>query len=67
MKNHNHDLLHHLSETADSLWRYDGYIKNAQGCDACTSLWKQMKERDAESEKILLAEIKRHMDEERFD
>lgn len=67
MKNHNHDLVHHLSETIDSLWRYGEYIKNAQGCEHCTSLWGKLKETDEEVEKMLLEEINRHIKEERFD
>ncbi|MBI2635105.1 MAG: hypothetical protein HYW79_00995 [Parcubacteria group bacterium] len=67
MKDHNHDLIHHLSETIDSIWRYDEYIKNAQGCEHCTNLWAKLKETDQEAEKMLLEEIKRHSDEKRFD
>ncbi len=67
MKNHNHDLVHHLSETIDSIWRYGEYVKNAQGCERCTALWAKLKETDLEAEKMLLAEIKRHSDEKRFD
>lgn len=67
MKNHNHDLVHHLSETNDSLWRYDEYIKNSQGCQYCTALWDKLKEADQEAEKMLAEEIKRHVKEERFD
>lgn len=60
MRNHNHDLIHHLSETLDGLWRYDQYIQNAQGCAQCIALWNEMKKRDGEIEKILLDEIKNH-------
>lgn len=67
MKNHNHDLVHHLSETIDSLWRYGEYTKNAKGCEHCTALWDKLKETDLEAEKMLLKEIKRHTDEKRFD
>ena len=67
MKNHNHDLVHHLSETIDSLWRYGEYIKNAEGCEYCTALWMKLKSADEEAEKMLLEEIKRHISENRFD
>ncbi len=67
MKNHNHDLVHHLSETVDSIWRYDEYIKNSQGCEYCTALWNKLKETDQGVEKMLLEEIKRHLSENRFD
>jgi len=67
MKDHNHDLVHQLSENADSIWRYDEYIKNAQGCQYCTSLWAKLKAMDTEGENMLLEEIKRHISENRFD
>lgn len=67
MKDHNHDLIHQLSENADSIWRYDEYIKNAQGCEYCKSLWTKLKTMDMEGENMLLEEIKRHSDEKRFD
>ena len=60
MKNHNHDLIQQLSENADSIWRYEEYIKNA-------GLWAKLKEMDMEAEKMLLEEIKRHVTENRFD
>ncbi len=67
MKNHNHDLVHHLSETIDSLWRYDEYVKNSQGCDSCSAMWSKMKQTDMEVENMLRAEIQKHIDEKRFD
>ncbi len=67
MKNHNHDLIHQLSEVADSLWRFDEFIKNAQGCEHCVNLWNQLKGVYAGLEKELISEIKRHMDEGRFE
>ena len=67
MKNHNHDLVHHLSETIDSLWRYDEYIKNSGECEFCVALWNKLKKTDEGVEKALLDEIKRHMKERRFD
>lgn len=67
MKNHNHDLIQQLSENADSLWRYDDYLKNAQGCAHCTAIWKRLKKMDQEAEKLLLKEVERHIKEKRFD
>ncbi|MBI2446353.1 MAG: hypothetical protein HYV51_00845 [Parcubacteria group bacterium] len=67
MKNHNHDLVHHLSETIDSIWRYDEYIKNSQGCDSCTAMWNKLKQTDMEVENVLKFEIQKHIDEKRFD
>jgi len=67
MKNHNHDLVHQLSEIADSLWRFDQYTETAKGCGHCTALWEKLKAAYAGFEKEVAAEVKRHIDENRFD
>jgi len=67
MKDWNHDLVHQLSEDLDSLWRYDAYLKNAQGCAHCTALWKRCRKVDQEKAELLRKEIIRHMQEKRFD
>jgi hypothetical protein len=67
MKNHNHDLVHQLSETLDSIWRFDEYAKNAEGCANCAAMWQTLKESCQKHEQMLLEEIKRHIAENRFD
>lgn len=67
MKNHNHDLVHQLSETLDSIWRFESYVKSAEGCERCTMLWKRLKEGYQEFEKLLVGEIRKHIEEGRFD
>ena len=68
LKDHNHDLVHALSEKNDALWRYQReYLKNARDCEHCTKLWQALEADDEKHVKMLAAEIKRHMDEGRFD
>ncbi len=68
LKNHNHDLVHALSEKNDAVWRYEKeYLKNAAGCDTCAKMWQEMKDDDNKHIDMLVAEIKRHSDENRFD
>lgn len=68
LKNHNHDLIHALSEKNDAVWRYDKeYLKNAEGCERCVNLWRQLKDDDDRHIEILKEEIKKHIEEERFD
>lgn len=68
LKDHNHDLIHALSEKNDALWRYrNHYLAAASGCESCTKLWKQLEADDEKHVELLTAEIKRHMDEGRFD
>lgn len=67
MKNHNHDLVHEISELMDSIWRMDQYIQNAQGCEHCTSLWQGLKGSLSGNVDQLKQEIIRHVQENRFD
>ena len=66
MKDHNHDLIHQLSEDLDSLWRYSDYIKASKGCDNCIKLWKKCKAFDEEKVELIKHEIARHVSEKRF-
>ena len=67
LKNHNHDLVHQLSETSDSIWRMEDYLKNAEGCEYCKSAWNKMKEDFENHVGLLKEEIIRHVNENRFD
>ncbi len=68
LKDHNHDLVHALSEKNDALWRYKReYLKNAEGCEHCTKLWEALAVDDEKHVRLLTEEIKRHMGEGRFD
>jgi len=68
LKNHNHDLIHSLSEKCDAVWRYQKEnLKNAGGCSSCISLWKKLMEDDEKHIEILKEEISRHIKENRFD
>ena len=67
MKNWNHDLVQQLSEDLDSLWRYEEYLKNSQGCEHCTTMWKKFQAMDADKAEMLRKEIIRHVEEKRFD
>ena len=68
LKNHNYDLIRALTEKNTGVWRYEReYLKNAEGCEHCTKLWNQLKDDDNKHIDMLVAEIKRHADEGRFD
>ena len=43
MENCKHNLIHQLSETLDSLWRMDQYIKDAQerNCEEGMNFWQE--------------------------
>lgn len=68
LKDHNHDLVHALSEKNDALWRYRRhYLDSAAGCEHCTVLWKILEQDDEKHIGLIVEEIKRHIEEERFD
>ena len=46
MKNHDHDMVHELSQRVDSLWRYDQYIANAAGDKPLENFWKKLKKQE---------------------
>ena len=46
IKNCQHNLIHQLSETMDSLWRIEQYKEDAreENCEADEEFWEQFKE-----------------------
>lgn len=68
LKNHNHDLVHALSEKNDAVWRYEKeYLKNAKGCEHCTKMWQKIMADDNKHIGFLMGEMRRHLEEKRFD
>lgn len=47
--NHDHDLVHELSERLDALWRYDQYIANAEQREGLQQFWHDIKEQEEEN------------------
>ena len=45
-EDHDHDLIHELSERLDSLWRYDQYIANADGHPDLQKFWRDIKQQE---------------------
>ena len=60
-KNHDHDLVHDLSRRLDALWRYDGYISNAEGIEPVEAFWKKVKAQERENVGELKALIAEHI------
>ena len=61
MKNHNHNLVQQLSETLDGAWRFSRYAKDAKACTSCKKLWNELEQDFKKHEKLLRAEIERHV------
>jgi len=56
-----------MSESSDSLWRMEEYMKNAEGCDKCQAIWQKMKDDFNVHTEMIRAEIERHVKEGRFE
>ncbi len=68
MQDHNHDLVDALAKKNDALWRYQNhYLPASKSCEHCSKLWKTLEQDDEKHVSMLKDEIKRHMDEGRFD
>ena len=62
LKDMNYNIIETISVVSKSLHRYDAYIKNSAQCKSCTDLWDKIK-RNREAElKMLMKELKAHID-----
>ncbi len=69
MKNCQHNLIHQLSETADSSWRMDQYIKDAEAesCSWGIEFWKEYKESLEKQVMMLKEQLEKVVKEEGVD
>lgn len=63
ISNHDHDLIHELSNRLDGIWRYDQYIANAAGEKApgAKELWEDIKKQDLKIVERLKEQIREHV------
>ena len=54
-----HNLVHTLSKKLDAVWRYDKYIQDCKGDQACSAVFQKMKEDDLRHIQMLRDEIER--------
>lgn len=47
--NHDHDLVHELSQRLDAYWRYDQYIANAEGKPELQKFWRDLKSQESKN------------------
>ncbi|MGI9535104.1 MAG: hypothetical protein ACR2NW_09140 [Thermodesulfobacteriota bacterium] len=66
MQNHDHDMVHELSQRIDSLWRYDQYIANAEGNKSLENLWKKLKKQERSNITSLKRMISDHVKKKCF-
>ena len=46
---HDHDLVHELSKSLDSLWRYDQHVANAEGRKELQEFWREQKKQSTQT------------------
>ena len=63
---HDHDLVHALSNRLDAVWRYDQYIANADGKPDLQDLWRKIKQRDEETVKELRERVAKEVRDDCF-
>lgn len=62
LQNINYNLIETISIISRSLYRYDGYIKDAKKCKQCQRIWKDFREQRERELSMLLRELKAHID-----
>jgi hypothetical protein len=60
-KDHDHDMIHELSQRLDGVWRYDQYIANAEGMEQLQEFWRRVKEQELENIRQLKMHIADHI------
>ena len=65
-QNHDHDMIHDLSNRLDALWRYDQYTANAAGDEELKNFWQDMKEQEQSNVKRLKELVKKHTSKDCF-
>jgi len=67
LNNENHDLIQQLSVVSDSLWRIEEYIANAEDCDNCKKLWKNLRDDYEKHVELITEEISNHVESGNFE
>lgn len=64
LKNQDYNLMETITIISKSLYRYDRYMEDLDKdkCESCRKLWTQFKENREKELKLLLQELKNHVD-----
>ena len=60
LENLNYSLIETISIISKSLYRYDIYVKDAEKCASCQSIWAKFKANREEELSMLVKELKDH-------
>ena len=64
LKNHDYNLIETITIISKSLYRYDQYMQDLdkEKCESCRRIWTQFKEHREKELKMLVQELKNHVE-----
>ncbi|MDQ3117314.1 MAG: hypothetical protein M3Q86_12025 [Verrucomicrobiota bacterium] len=66
IRDHDHDMIHDLSQRLDAVWRYDQFIENADKFPDLKAFWQESKENEVKTIERLKELIREHVRKNNF-
>jgi len=66
IRDHDHDMIHDLSQRLDAVWRYDQFIENADKFPELKTFWQKSKEHELKTIEQLKELIREHVRKDNF-
>ena len=66
IRDHDHDMIHDLSQRLDAVWRYDQFIENADKYPDLKAFWQESKEHELKTIEKLKELIREHVRKDNF-
>ncbi len=66
IRDHDHDMIHDLSQRLDAVWRYDQFIENADKFPDLKAFWQESKENEVKTIERLKGLIREHVRKDNF-
>jgi hypothetical protein len=60
LDNHIYDLIKAILKRSQSVWKYDKYLEDSNGCAECKELWNHLKEVDEQALGVLKKVLESH-------
>ena len=64
LTNATYNLMESASVISKGLYRYDRFLKDAQGCQHCQQIWNHMKQEDEQQLQRIVVHMKQHLEQE---
>ena len=66
IRDHDHDMIHDLSQRLDAVWRYDQFIENADKFPDLKAFWQESKDNELKTIEKLKGLIREHVRSDNF-